>query len=258
MKLSALSTGRISMPLLLEGYGRVWDGYYKKWRTDPYPQILYLTIYTDPRTNKRKIGGINLNYLSPSQKDRLRAALPQILASSKMKEVPGLPDLAGIPMNRRRYHAGKALLRDIFVPFYRDLELSKFNVKKKGTIKFMSPDEFAKMGDAKAAEKLAQDREALKQARAARRQQVAAGKRPVAPVTPAPVEPEVPEEPPVEPEPEMTAKRAKDAVDAKRAPKLATSIDRRVTAEVPPEEPEVPPEETEELPPPEEEEEEEL
>ncbi len=238
MKFNVIHNISLSAPVLLEGYGRVLDLDYPRGKTDPDPKVLFLGRWKDPRTGRSKIGGINLNYLSPNQIDKLRYYLPEILQSGDLMA---------------RYYAGRDLVPDVFIPFYRDYydssEPGGLSINQRGTLKFLTPKELMKQGDDEKARNLQVRRDELKikrdaereqaktdqEARKAEREQAKAERereqRREVEVPPPPEEPEVPEDP--------TAARAKDTVDAKREPRLATNIDKRIS-ELPTEIPEKP------------------
>jgi hypothetical protein len=257
MRLNVIRNLSLVSPILLEGYGRVLDLDYPRWKTDPDPRILLLGRWRDPRTGRRKIGGINLNYLSQNQIDKLRYYLPEILSNKNLMA---------------RYYAGRELVPDVFMSFYRDyydnMEPQGASISGRSTLKFLTPSELMKQGkDAKSKElqqrrdelrakqyeqeeKRKAEREAKRAEREAKRAERDAGRAEREKVqrreveVPSPEE-EVPEDP--------VAARAKETVDAKQEPRLATNIDRRmreIPDEVPEEPEEVPevPEEPEEEP----------
>lgn len=81
-----------------------WSFDYQKYRNDPSPKILLLGSYRHPVTGNDLIGGINLNYLSPRQKLKLKKELPRLLQAKNLYA---------------RYHLGLSLLPDVFDAFYR-------------------------------------------------------------------------------------------------------------------------------------------
>lgn len=218
--------------MVLEGYGRVQDLDYSAWKTDPDPNVLTLGTFRHPTSGNQLLAGINLNYLTKRQVDRLRYYLPEILKERNLYV---------------RYWTGARLLPDIFKSFYRYYRTDKITGAKGTTLKFLTPDELEQMGDVERAQKLQKRREQLKDIRAAKkvRKKIVPSMRPVVePAIPAEVEPELPPEP-GEPD---TAERAAQAVDRKLGQKMSQRIDAR-TRELEVPEPEPEPLEPEELEP---------
>lgn len=217
MKLLHLSQGQTSIPLI-EGYGRVQDIGYTHWRNDPDPNVLVLGSFIHPTSRNQLMAGINLNYLTKRQVDKLRYYLPEILKNRNLY---------------MRYWIGKRLLPDIFEPFYRYYRHDRITSKTAGTLRFLTPRELEQLGDTQRADKLKKRREQLKKIKAAKRtrKRIYPDRRPVVePEIPPEAEPVLPPEEPDEPElpgdPE-TAEKAQRAVDQKRAEKLAQRIDTR-------------------------------
>lgn len=88
-----------------EDEGPRWQfNYNGKKVTDFNPDILLLGAYKHPTTGNNLIGGINLNYISPKQRDEIAYALPQIMDSKDLLD---------------RYWIGRSLLPEIFKNYYR-------------------------------------------------------------------------------------------------------------------------------------------
>jgi hypothetical protein len=88
-----------------EDEGPRWQfNYNGKKVTDFNPDILLLGAYKHPTTGNNLIGGINLNYISPKQRDQIAYALPQIINAENLLE---------------RYWIGRSLLPEIFKNYYR-------------------------------------------------------------------------------------------------------------------------------------------
>lgn len=86
------------------GEGPRWRFNYDRYRVDPRPDILLLGAYRHPSTNNDLVGGINLHYLSTSQRNALARVLPQIMAARDLYS---------------RYWTGRRLIPDVFQRFYR-------------------------------------------------------------------------------------------------------------------------------------------
>lgn len=71
---------------------------------DPTPDILLLGAYRHPNTGNNLVGGINLNYITPEQRDQLAYALPEIMRQGNLKN---------------RYWTGRKLVPEVFNNFYR-------------------------------------------------------------------------------------------------------------------------------------------
>jgi len=104
MKLFALYEGNItsSEPALIieAGYARVLNFSYDKFKGDPNPKILYLGKWNNRKTGTSVIGGINLNYLTDEQFEKLRMNLRPILRAGRTLKA--------------RWRKGNELLPDIF------------------------------------------------------------------------------------------------------------------------------------------------
>ena len=84
MKLDLLtSTPDQYMPIICEGYGRVYYFHYLGWKHDPHPRALFLGRYIHPSTRNLLMSAINLNYLSESQIVKLQKNLHEILSYSR-------------------------------------------------------------------------------------------------------------------------------------------------------------------------------
>ncbi len=94
-----------ALPIITEeGEGPRWKFHYDHYRHDPKPDILLLGAYQHPSTGNNLVGGVNLNYLDPQQRDSLARVLPQIMQAGNLYS---------------RYHTGKNLLPNVFDNFYR-------------------------------------------------------------------------------------------------------------------------------------------
>lgn len=90
--------------ILEDEEGPRWRFNYDNWHQDPAPDILLLGAYRHPNTGNNLVGGINLNYISPEQRDKVARALPDIMKAGNLKA---------------RYWAGRKLVPDVFEKFYR-------------------------------------------------------------------------------------------------------------------------------------------
>lgn len=90
--------------VVAEGTGRIYAFKYPNYNDDPRPQVLVLGYWRHPTTGNNLLGGINLNYMTNDEVERVRKALPLILRSKSLKD---------------RYRAGRRLLPAIFNQFYR-------------------------------------------------------------------------------------------------------------------------------------------
>ena len=237
MKLGILSECLVFYPIL-EGYGKVLDIDYTNWQRDPKPKVVQLGTWLHPNTRNQLVAGINLNYLSTRDVEKLRYYLPEILKNRNLYV---------------RYHTGKRLLPDIFKDYYRTYRRDRIRLIDKATLRFMTPKELGRQGDKEKAARLQQRRDKLrglkvvKGIRPSRRPIIEPEMPPEEEPLPLEKKPEVPPkgETPLE-RPESTSDRAKAAVDAARAPKLMARIDDRtkaLLAKAPEEEPEEAPEE---------------
>lgn len=119
-----------SLPLLNEeGEAPRWSFRYDQWKHDPRPNILLLGAYRHPNTGNNLVGGVNLNYLSSRQRDKLARALPTIMAGGNLYS---------------RYHKGRELVPDVFDNFYRTYDSKYVRGVEQGTM-------FPKYGFLKAA-----------------------------------------------------------------------------------------------------------
>lgn len=218
------------------GYGRVLSFDYDNWQVDPEPKVLQLGMWIHPTTGNALVAGVNLNYLTEEQIQRLRYYLPEILRTRNLKQ---------------RYWEGRRLLPDIFNNFYRTYDRNNISVVTPSTLRFMQPKELEKGGEQDRATKLAKRRERLVALKA---------KKSMRKIPPEKLEPEVPKppkpKPPEVPEPDSPEAMAKQAVDTQQGQKLAARIDDRIAkeiraGEIEPEVPEVEPEVPEPEPEPE-------
>lgn len=90
--------------LLNDGHGRIYTFDYPNYKLDQRPRVLVLGYWKNPDTGNKLLGGINLNYLTEPELQKLRVALPLILRPKDLKN---------------RYNVGKRILPDIFGQFYR-------------------------------------------------------------------------------------------------------------------------------------------
>ncbi len=109
-----------------------WEFKYDAYKNDPRPNILLLGSYVHPNTGNNLVGGINLNYLSNTQRDDVARALPQIMSAGNLYS---------------RYHKGKSLLPDVFDNFYRTYNAAHIRGVEQGTM-------FPKFGFKQAAKNL--------------------------------------------------------------------------------------------------------
>jgi hypothetical protein len=102
---SVIESGRFSVPIMEDGEGPRWKfGYNGQRVTDPNPDILLLGAYRHPGTGNNLIGGVNLHYITPEQRDEVAQALPEIMKAGNLKS---------------RYWAGRKLVPDVFENYYR-------------------------------------------------------------------------------------------------------------------------------------------
>jgi hypothetical protein len=90
--------------ILEDEEGPRWRFNYDNWHQDPAPDILLLGAYRHPSTGNNLVGGVNLHYISPEQRDELARALPEIMKQGNLKS---------------RYWAGRRLVPEVFNNFYR-------------------------------------------------------------------------------------------------------------------------------------------
>ncbi len=109
MKLATARTATLLESLFFEpiceaGEAPMWGFNYDNYKHDPTPKILLLGAYQHPNTGNNLVGGINLNYLNPQQRNDLARVLPKIMQASNLYN---------------RYHTGQQLLPDVFDNYYR-------------------------------------------------------------------------------------------------------------------------------------------
>lgn len=121
MKLFELNFVRGS--LITEGYGRTYDfDYHGDQVTDSRPSVISLGNWTSGRGNNL-MAGVNLNYLSPEQKERLQQNLQTVLRSRNLQT---------------RSRTLRRLMPDIFSSAYRTYNKDAVNNVDPGTLKFAS------------------------------------------------------------------------------------------------------------------------
>lgn len=150
MKLKAAQTLELSqiVPYILreEGEAPLWKFAYDKHRQDPVPQVLVLGSYRHPATGNLLVGGININYLSNRQRERLRISLPKLMKARNLYY---------------RYHSGLRLLPDIFDAFYRTYNPNYIRAVNKSALYPKEPPDQARRDLAKARlDKIRKTREA--------------------------------------------------------------------------------------------------
>jgi len=102
---SVIESNRFSVPIMEDEEGPRWKfGYNGKQVTDPNPDILLLGAYRHPSTGNNLIGGVNLHYITPGQRDEVAQALPEIMRAGNLKS---------------RYWTGRKLVPDVFDNYYR-------------------------------------------------------------------------------------------------------------------------------------------
>jgi hypothetical protein len=213
MKLSLLVNCG-SVMYIQEGYGRVLDIDYTNTNVDPKPKVFLLGRWRHPSTNNQLVAGINLNYLSKTQLDKLRYYAPEILKNKDLYT---------------RYWVGRRLVPDVFETFYRTYRKDRITSVNLATLRYMTPRELEKTGDTEKAARLQKRRDQLKDLRVKKRGRIRPALRPtIEPDIPPEVEPEAPEvEPDILEKPQTVTDKAKDAVDANRAKKMVAKIDDR-------------------------------
>jgi hypothetical protein len=115
--------------IITEGYGKVYNFPYEKFKTDPKPRLLLLGKWRNPDTRNILLAGLNLHYLDEDQILRLREALPQILQPRNLKS---------------RYWRGRELLPDIFEgpdQAYRTYDKDYVGAVTRDTLKFYKTPE---------------------------------------------------------------------------------------------------------------------
>lgn len=113
--------------VLCEGYGRLLSFSYDNWRVDPRPSVLVLGRWLHPNTHNKLACGINLNYLSNDQIDKVRLVLPKILKTRNLKQ---------------RYWTARSLIPDI-MGAYRTYNADFIRAVSPSTLKFMTSKEQA-------------------------------------------------------------------------------------------------------------------
>lgn len=96
---------------LSEDVGVVQFGRYRNARHDRKPKVLVFGTWKSP-SGKTLICGINLNYLTDEQVNRLNDALPTIAAGTSVKQ---------------RYWVGRRLVGDVFADAYRTYDSAAIN-----------------------------------------------------------------------------------------------------------------------------------
>jgi hypothetical protein len=92
------------VPILEDNEGPRWKFGYDNWNMDPSPDILLLGAWRHPSTGNNLVGGVNLHYISDTQRDSLASILPEIMQQKNLKA---------------RYWVGRSLLPEVFENFYR-------------------------------------------------------------------------------------------------------------------------------------------
>jgi len=114
-----------SIIVIREGYGVTYDfDYGGNQVTDQRPKALSLGKWRSGRGNNL-MAGINLNYLSPEQINRLQQNLPRILRNRNLQT---------------RARTLRAIMPDIFNTAYRTYYKDAVDNVEKGTLRFMSVD----------------------------------------------------------------------------------------------------------------------
>jgi hypothetical protein len=86
---------------------------------DPRPDVLVLGAYVHPSTGNRLVGGININYMTSSEFDKLEELLPKIVRGRNLYE---------------RYNIGRSLNPLIFTTYYRTYNADNINMVGKGKV----------------------------------------------------------------------------------------------------------------------------
>jgi len=176
-----IDTSVQDLRVVREGYFKVLNMNYGNYKVDPRPLVVQLGKWRHPSTGNMLVGGINLNYLSDDQLERLRKYGPDLLQYKNLKN---------------RYWRGRSLLPDVFDSdsgFYRTYNQDYIRIIDLGSLRFLSPKELRDLGRIGDADKLLDRRMRLLAAKKA--------KRPVD-IDPDEIEPQVPPEEPTEPAPE--------------------------------------------------------
>lgn len=129
---------------IIESGGETQKFNYANWQSDPSPLILRLGKYVHQTTGNLLVGGINLNYLSDSEVNKLRQYLPQILESPNLRD---------------RYWAGRNLFPEVFNNYYRTYRADLMGSGEgdtgkepgeggaRGTLPFLTPKDLSSLGD---------------------------------------------------------------------------------------------------------------
>lgn len=197
MKLRALCELFIGPFVFHEGYGRRNKFDYQNANVDPSPDVWKLGTFIHPTTGNNLLAGINLNYLDDEQTQRLRYYAPEILKDKNLKS---------------RYWAGRRLLPDIFTDAYRTYDQQYIDSLEPDSLKFNK-----QLSSEPGVEPIAPP-EPPGAPPAPKPAAPAPSGRKLTPKAKAPV-PQAP--------PETEKDRAKQAVDAQRADKMAQRIDQR-------------------------------
>lgn len=113
----------LSPGVILEGYGVVYSyDYNGKEVTDKRPRVLSLGKWKSPRGNML-MAGINLNYLSKEQTERLQSNLHSILMDRNL---------------RRRVRKLRSIMPDIFNKAYRTFNVNSIDNVDRSILKFRS------------------------------------------------------------------------------------------------------------------------
>jgi hypothetical protein len=86
---------------------------------DPRPDVLVLGAYVHPNTGNRLVGGININYMTSSEFEKLEELLPKIVRGRNLYE---------------RYNIGRSLNPLIFTTYYRTYNADNINMIGKGKV----------------------------------------------------------------------------------------------------------------------------
>lgn len=86
---------------------------------DPRPDVLVLGAYVHPNTGNRLVGGININYMTTSELDKLEGLVPKLVKGRNLYE---------------RYNIGRSIDPLIFTTYYRTYNADNINMVGKGKI----------------------------------------------------------------------------------------------------------------------------
>lgn len=92
---------------IMEATARILRFNYERAKNDPRPRVLVLGRWQHPNTGNKLVAGINLNYLTDEEAERLNEYLPQIYKPSSLKN---------------RWWTGFALLPRIWMKAYRQYD----------------------------------------------------------------------------------------------------------------------------------------